>query len=191
MVKLKKLISNLVLVAALLVSISPVVFAKTIKTKYFEIDLPERFTIIEGNEDVERYVITTEGTYPFGNIVVPGGSSIVIEYFIAEDEEEFEKTVSEAQPDKDLKDLQKLQKLYENTNTTKSYYKLYTFDQGHDDKYHIHTYEMFQKKSNLAVFLMYFDTNEIEQGKKAIDDIYNQIKLTNNAKTSLSNEQAE
>ncbi len=163
-------------------------YAKTITTKFFEITVPERFTHIEGVEEEAEgfYEAATEGMPIMSGQIISGGSSFIIEFGIINSEQEFLKEtklyVEDLKSGEDAPTIE--HGVHENTSLVISYYTLIKGQDADMIPFHIHSYLMLQKQSKFAASIIYIDTNSVEEGRAAIDDIYNQIKVSND---NLSN----
>jgi hypothetical protein len=185
---------------------------KIIKTSFFTIELPERFVHVEGNEGdwidhIEGlFFANTKDYFPMANKITPDGSCILLEYTNAMkgehvEEKEFitlyyqnfyEEFNKDNIPNEDINKFEKPRILEKNKLLTTAYSKIYFFDKESKLPMHGYSYATFFKNNNVAILYAYFDSNNEEVGRKAAQEIYEQIKKTsmeiNPPKAALQNQ---
>lgn len=171
---------------------------KVIKTSFFTIELPERFTHLEGGEDdlfgytEGKFFATTKNYFPMANKITSDGSCVLLEYGNSTKGEPFKEKELLSQyfqnyikefkhkdiSPHDLKKFEKPRILEQNKLLTTAYLKIYHFDNESKLPMHGYSYMTFFKTAKVAVWYAYFDSNDEETGRKAAQEIYEQIKKT-------------
>ncbi len=189
---------------------------KVIKTSFFTIELPERFTHLEGGEDdwsdhIEgKFLATTKDYFQRKDKVALSGSAFVIDYGSTT---EYGKTQKISKSD-EYQFIQKQLTFYnddiigEEKNSdkyrvmvkpslleqNKNFVTVHMSENYNKDKTHmnIFIYTFLIKRLNVGVHYYYMDSNDEETGRKAAQEIYEQIKKTsmeiNPPKASLQNQ---
>lgn len=183
-----------VVLTLLLILVPLTAYAETIKTAYFTIELPERFVTIEINDDLYegKGGAWTEGYFPWGNILVTGGSMIIMEYaksksmfgeattkkeFIKGVFSFFSETYESGQ--KDYTKIEKPTVCEDNSYLTTVCMNIFYEDKESKIPMNMYSYHIFFKKLSAGVVITYADSNDEETGRKAAQEIYEQIKRSN------------
>jgi len=175
---------------------------KVIKTSFFTIELPERFTHLEGAENEKpdhiegRFFANNKDYFPMTNRVPLGGSGFVIEYgsstedgnaqkITKSDEYQFIQKQLSFYNDGiagEIKNSDKYRAIIKPTvlEQNKNFVTVHMSENINDFKPHmnIFAYTFLIKKLNIAVHYYYIDSNDEETGRKAAQEIYEQIKKT-------------
>ncbi len=186
---IKKLVLTLLLILAPLTA-----HAKTIKTAYFTIELPERFVTIQINDDLYKGKggASTDGYDPWGNLVVAAGSMMMMQY--AKSKSTFDEATTKKEfikgvfsffsetYDSGQKDYTKIEKptvCEDNSYLTTVCMNIFYEDKESKIPINMYSYHIFFKKLSAGLVITYIDSNDEGTGRKAAQEIYEQIKRSN------------